>query len=219
MTTKNLLYLALGSVTLFLLPSCADYGYYGYNGATHSSGSYGSSLRVLPHGYTRVTIGSTPYWHHGNRWYRHSGGRYIHCARPSGYRGSLRGDTGYSGYRYSRPHTSYSRPYSSRYRSSYANSSYHNRNHYSNLSNRSHFGNRGTYTSSHSRHSTKPSIRSGRGSNVNRSTPPRITPRAPRGNSGNRGTSTFVNTKPTKPAATSKAKSKSLYHKGSRIPQ
>lgn len=106
MTRKNLLYLALGGVALFLLPSCADYGYYGYGGG-YGPASYGSSLAVLPYGYTRVYVGSTPYWYHGNRWYRYSGGRYIHCARPHGYRGHSH----YHHRHYTRPYSSYSRPY------------------------------------------------------------------------------------------------------------
>ncbi len=75
---------ALGALTLLLLSSCVDPGYYG-GSAHYSSASY----TTLPHGYNTVYVSGTPYYHHGSQWYRRSSGRYINCSRPHGYHGSI----------------------------------------------------------------------------------------------------------------------------------
>lgn len=160
MTKKKLLYAALGILTLLLLPSCVDTGYYSYSGS-YSTGYYpGSSLTTLPHGYTRVYVGGIPYYHHGSRWYRRSGGRYIACARPHNYHGY------HSSHRYTRPYSSYSyrhTPYSYRpgiYRhSSYPRSHYYHHNRYPSHNNRFHHGSRHHYRGTPSRNSPRYSTR------------------------------------------------------------
>ena len=107
MKNAHLLYMTLGGIISFILPSCADYGYYS------SSSSYGtthypsSSLSVLPHGYTRVYVGSTPYWRNNNHWYCYDRGRYRSCARPSGYRLGIP----HSRRSYSPPYVPHTQPY------------------------------------------------------------------------------------------------------------
>ena len=69
---------------LLLLTSCLDPNYYG-GGSFYGSYSYTS----LPYGYRTVYVSGAPYYYYGSRWYRHHGGRYISCARPHGYHGSI----------------------------------------------------------------------------------------------------------------------------------
>ncbi len=71
-------------------------------GGVVTSSSVG--LSVLPRGYNTVYVGGSPYYYSRNSWYRRSGNRYIRCARPHGYHGSIGSN------------------YSSRYGSRYGNS-------------------------------------------------------------------------------------------------
>ena len=119
--------IALGSAALFALPSCVVPGdYYGAPRASVSSVS--TSIRVLPTGYRTVRVGSSPYYYHGNSWYRPYNRGYIRCARPSNYYGSIGRPVGYSSsgishlpYGYRSTHIGGSRYYSN------GNSYYQNR--------------------------------------------------------------------------------------------
>ena len=204
MTRKKLLYTLLGSLPLLLLASCADPGYYGYSGS-YSSGTYSaSSLTVLPHGYTRVYVGSVPYYYHGHRWYRYHSGRYIHCPRPHGYHGHLGSHRHYTSYRspypyYKHPsykyssykHPSYKHPVHSKY-----SHTKHSSNHYG-----KHYGSgskhHGSRYSSNSRHKHDSHTRSSRDSgsrHKSHSAPPRVSPPKSKGNSSRHGSHTVVNT-------------------------
>lgn len=99
-----LLLLSLSAVSLLLLSSCVDPNYYG-GSAYYGSSSYSSSYTTMPYGYTTVHVSGVPYYYYGNSWYRRSGSRYISCARPHGYSGSIGHSSRYSSYR--RPGPSY----------------------------------------------------------------------------------------------------------------
>lgn len=81
---KQLLLLIPCLFGILLLSSCVDPNYYG-GGSYYGSYSY----TTLPYGYRTVYVSGAPYYYYGNRWYRHHGGRYISCARPHGYHGSI----------------------------------------------------------------------------------------------------------------------------------
>ncbi|MGJ8678117.1 MAG: hypothetical protein ACSHX0_11410 [Akkermansiaceae bacterium] len=105
--------LAISALSLFVLPSCVVPQYSGatpaYASPSYNSPVVNTSIRVLPQGYRTVYVSGSPYYYHGNSWYRRYNNRYISCPRPQAYRGNI----GYS-QKLIKP-TSYSQPVS-RYR-------------------------------------------------------------------------------------------------------
>lgn len=104
-------HIALSSLVLCLLSSCVvPPGYYG-NGPSVRTSTVVTSLRVLPHGYRTIHVGGSPFYHHGNNWYKRHHNGYIRCDRPHNYHGSIGRHSSYHKPSYGHSRVSYTPVY------------------------------------------------------------------------------------------------------------
>ena len=147
----------LSALIFLAIPSCylPDPG---YRSTTRVVG-----ISSLPYGYRTVSVGGSPYYYHGNSWYRRNQGRYIRCNRPHGYHGSIGRNYGYrntrvshSPYRGSYGHNRYN-PHKSIHvnHGSYGHRNYGSRGYKSNNPHRSHSNHGYNKYKGHSNHGSK----------------------------------------------------------------
>ncbi len=80
--TNKILTLFISSLAVVGISSCGT-------PTTKVVTSNNVGLVVMPVGHKVIYVGGISYYYYGNSWYRRNNGRYIGCARPHGYNGSI----------------------------------------------------------------------------------------------------------------------------------